>query len=42
MWRDISGGLKTWECAYDLVAYLVRNYPATAWAGMRVLEVPPA
>ena len=34
----LTGGLKTWECAYDLVAYANTTWP-TLPLGVRVLEV---
>lgn len=34
-----EGGLKTWECALDLAAYLDRDVLGGAQAGLRVLEV---
>ncbi|KAH9023926.1 hypothetical protein EDB84DRAFT_1564570 [Lactarius hengduanensis] len=34
-----EGGLKTWECALDLAAYLDRDVLVGAHAGLRVLEL---
>ncbi|KAH9179042.1 hypothetical protein EDB89DRAFT_2063142 [Lactarius sanguifluus] len=34
-----EGGLKTWECALDLAAYLDRDVVLGAQAGLRVLEL---
>ena len=35
----ITGGLKTWECALDLVEFLSKNINNLDFEGKKILEV---